>query len=278
MSTATLSLEKKVAPATPHRVTWRGIIKSEWLRLLTTKSTSVTLVVAGILMALLGSVAATVYSTDAADSLGPPGLQATGSLGTLLAGQTPVQLLIAVLGVMLGARDYSSGFVRTTYAAVPHRWKALVGRMLVFGAAATVAIGVGTMVAFFAGNTILENRDFATIAITDEGVLRALACTVGYLAGIGLMGVSIGTLTRAVGSGVGIVIGTVMVLPGLGQLLIPEDYADLLYYLPSNAGTSIGTVDPVDPYLSVGTGAVVFIAWLVGCVVWALHNLSTRDV
>jgi ABC-2 type transport system permease protein len=278
MSSITLDPHTRLAPAARHKVTWRGILQSEWYRLVTTRSTAVTLAVGGIIMALFGMIAATVASSDPGESFGPPGLESAGPLESTLAGQTPVQLLIAVLGVMLGARDYSTGFVRTTYAAVPHRWKVFLGRLLMFGAAATVVLGAGTAVAFVAGSAILESRDLPTVAITDEGVFRALVGTAGYLVGIGLMGVSLGTITRAIGSGVGIVIGAILVLPGLGQLLIPDDYTDLLYYLPSNAGTSIGTIDPVDPYLSVGAGAIVFVAWLLGCAALALNRLTTKDV
>ncbi|MGL5808841.1 MAG: hypothetical protein ACRCYQ_02715 [Nocardioides sp.] len=257
--------------------TWRGALYSEWLRLRTTRSTWVTLLATGFLMGFIGIVAA-LTAGDTTSTAGRPGLEATDPLGTVLAGQTPVQLIVAVLGVMIGARDYGTGLVRTTYAAVPHRWRVLIARVLIFAASAFVVIGIGIAVAFVGGNAIMTDNDLATTAIDDEGALRALLGTAGYLVGIGVMGICLGTLTRGLGSGIGIVVGLVLVLPGLGQLLIPEDYADLLYYLPSNAGTSFGSLDPVDPYLGVGTGAAVFVAWLVGVGGAAWATLSRRDV
>lgn len=274
------------ARRTAGRITWRGILRSEWLRLATTRSTWVTMLATGVLMALIGVIAAAA-STGAVDQPGgagggpgggPPGLTGADAFTTLTAGSTMVVLVIGVLGVMLGAREYASGFVRVTYAAVPRRWRVLTARVLVLAASAGVALSAGLAVAFAGGNAVLSANDAATVAWDDDGVLRALAGTVAYLVGAGVLGLCAGTLTRSIGLGVGSVIALLVVIPGFGSLLLPEDWQDALDYLPSIAATSFTSVDAGADYLSLGAGAVVFGLWVLVGLAGSAAVLARRDV
>lgn len=265
----------------PGRLTWRGILRSEWLRLVTTRSTWVTLVAAGVLMALVGVLAAAVSTgsvDDPAGGGGPaPGFSASDPVATLTAGSTLVVLVIGVLGVMLGAREHGSGFARTTYAAVPRRWPVLVARALVLAATSAVVVGVGVAVAFVVGGSVLRGADAPMVAIGDGGVLRALLGSVGYLVGIGLLGLALGTLTRSLGPGIGVVVALVTVVPGLGSVLLPDDWQGALDVLPSEAAASFVSVGPTDG-LGVAAGVAVFALWCVGALVLAATALVRRDV
>jgi ABC-2 type transport system permease protein len=262
-----------------HRLSWRGIIVSEWIRLVTTRSTMITLMAAGVLMALIGMLAAGVSTGSVDDpSGGPaPGFSSSDPLSTLMAGSTMVILLIGVLGVIVGAREYGSGLVRTTYAAVPRRWPVLVSRILVFSAVASLVIGVGTLVAFFGGSAVLEANDATTVALGDAGVGRALVGNVGYLVGTGVLGIALGTLTRSLGLGIGALIALVLVVPGFGSVLLPDDWQGALDYLPSEAASGFTTVDPTGG-LGAAAGLVVFLVWLVGSAAAATATLLRRDV
>jgi ABC-2 type transport system permease protein len=263
------------------KMTWAGLMRSEWIKLVTTRSTLWTLLASGFVMVMVASVASASSTGSVSDPNpqgGGPGFGGSGPLDLILAGQTPLVLVMGVLGVMLGAREYASGLVRTTYAAVPKRLPVLVSRIVVFASAAFAVVGIGTVIAFFTGNAILTAGDAATVAWGDDGVLRAVAGTVAYLVGIGVMGICIGTVTRTIGSGVGIVIGLILVLPGLGRVLLPESWADGLKYLPSDAGTAFAALDAGGDYLSIGVGSVVFVLWVVAGALAASVALLRRDV
>lgn len=268
------------APTPAARLTWTGILRSEWIRLVTTRSTVVTLIASGAVMALIGALAAAVSTGSVEDPSGggpAPGFSASDPLSTLMAGSTMVILVIGVLGVILGAREYGSGLVRTTYAAVPRRWPVLLSRTTVFALASTVVIGAGTMVAFFAGSAILEANGAATVSLGDDGVAAAVVGNVAYLVGTGVLGIALGTLTRSLGLGIGALIALVLVVPGFGSVLLPDDWQQALDYLPSEAATSFTTIDPTGG-LGTAAGVSVFLAWVVGTTAVATAALLRRDV
>jgi ABC-2 type transport system permease protein len=266
--------------ATTYRLTFGRVIRSEWIRLVSTRTTCLTLLVTGAVMAAVGLIAASVSTGDTAQLPSPgPGFGSTDPMSTLMAGATPAFLLVAVLGVIVGAREYGTGLARTTYAAVPRRWPVLAARLLVLAAAAVVVISTGAVIALIGGNALLSAGDAPTVAWSDDGAVRALFGTVGYLVGTALIGVAVGTLTRSVGSGLGFVLGIGLVLPAFGGLLLPEDWQDALNYLPSQqAATSFTALDAGGTYLSVGAGAVVFFAWVATTSLAAAAAVLRRDI
>ncbi|MGL5826409.1 MAG: hypothetical protein ACRCYU_16600 [Nocardioides sp.] len=262
-----------------YRLRWRGIVACEWIKLVTTRSTVITMLVAAAVLGLIGCVAALTATGDTrVSATQPPGFGGGDPLATIFAGQNLAVLILAVVGVMLGAREYSSQLSRTTYAAVPRRWRVLCARTLVYATAASAVVGVGLGFAFVAGNQILAAGGAETVAWSDDGVPRAVLGTLGYLVGAGLFGLSLGTMTRSIGSGVGMVIALLMVLPGLGQLIVPEEWADALSYLPSNAGASFINVDAGPEYLGAAVGSAVFAAWVGLSIIGAAVLLTKRDV
>ena len=279
MSAATPAVRDPRTDGAAARLTWGGILRSEWLRLVTTRGTWVTLLAAGVLMALIGVLAAAVATGSVDDPSGAPapGFSADDPVGTLTAGSTMVILVIGVLGVLVGAREHGTGMVRTTYAAVPRRWPVLVSRTLVLAVCSAVVIGLGTAVAFVAGSAVLDANGGTTVGLGDDGVLRALLGTVGYLVGTGVIGVALGTLTRSIGSGIGILVALVLVVPGLGSVLLPDDARGVLDYLPSQAGASLMAVAPTDG-LGVTAGGLVLAAWVFGALAAAVWSLVRRDV
>jgi ABC-2 type transport system permease protein len=276
-SSTHLAVQSEARPR--YRLRWRGIVASEWIKLVTTRSTVVTLLASAVVLGLIGCVAALTATGDTqAGAAEPPGFGGDDPLTTILAGQNLAVLILAVVGVMLGAREYSSHLSRTTYAAVPHRWRVLLARTLVFSVAASVVVAIGLTVAFVAGNSILDAGDAATVAWSDDGVPRAVFGTLGYLVGAGVFGLGLGTITRSIGSGVGMVIALLMVIPGIGQLVVPDEWADALMYLPSNAGTSFITIDAGSDYLGAGAGGLVYLAWVLAVLVSSGVLLTKRDV
>lgn len=92
------------------------------------------------------------------------------------------QLLIGVLGVLVITADYSTGMIRSTYAAVPKRLPVLWAKAGVLAVVTGVLMLVAVFTAFFTGQAILSG-DGTGAALTDPGVLRAVLGSVGYLAG-----------------------------------------------------------------------------------------------
>jgi ABC-type transport system involved in multi-copper enzyme maturation permease subunit len=231
-----------------------------------------------VVISAFGVLAAVVAAGRAATQGGSARLLgAPNPLDTVLTGSYFALLIIGVLGALLGAREYSSGMIRLTLTAVPGRLNVLWARVLVFAAVVASAVVLGVLVAYLAGMQVLSSGGRPTVAWSDPGVPRALLGTVGYLIGIGLLGLSLGVLLRSVAASIGVLVGGVLVVPAILGALLPDSWNTALQYLPSNAGNSFTTMNPPSGNLSVGAGAVVFILWVVAAIFAAAVSLRTRD-
>jgi ABC-type transport system involved in multi-copper enzyme maturation permease subunit len=199
-------------------------------------------------------------------------------VGIVLAGANFAVLIVAVLGAIIGAREYSTGMIRTTLAAVPRRLPVLWGKLLTFiGILVPVAV-VGVVIAFFAGMQILDAGEAATVAWSDDGVARAVTGSAAYLVGIGVVGVALGILLRTTAASIGTVIGGILFVPTLATALLPESWDGILKYLPSNAGQAFTSLAPDSSLLSPGVGMAVFAGWVLLAIAGAAVALVRRDV
>lgn len=265
-----------------HRVTAARLLRSEVLRFTTVRSSVLTLAGFALLMIVIGVVAAAT-STGQVDGLAPqggpaPGFAASDPLTTVLAGATPGVLVLGVLGVLIGAREYGNGMIRTTMSAAPGRIGVVLARIASSVVVVLPVALVATVVAYLAGTAILDAGGAEVAAWGDPGVARAVIGTAFYLTGICVLGVCLGLVTRSVGQGIGWLVGLVMVLPGFGSLLLPDAQQELLDYLPSTAGAAFTSVASSGSGLDVGAGAVVFTTWVVVAVMASVVMVRRRDV
>jgi ABC-type transport system involved in multi-copper enzyme maturation permease subunit len=177
----------------------------------------------------------------------------------------------------VGAREYSSGLIRTTLAAVPRRLPVLWGKVVGFSALIVPVVFVGVLVAFFAGTAILDGSNVTSASWSDPGVARAVLGTAAYVVGIGLIGLALGILLRGTASSIGTLIGGILFLPTVATALLPNSWDALLKYLPSNAGASFTSVKPDVSLLSPTWGVVVMAAWVVVAIAGAAVVLVRRD-
>ncbi|MBK8468308.1 MAG: ABC transporter permease [Actinomycetales bacterium] len=278
----TTARTRHAEPTRGYRITGLRLLRSELIRFTTVRSNVITVAALGLLMVLIGVIAAAT-STGAVTGVGPggapaPGFAGTGPLATVLAGSTPGVLVVGVLGVLVGAREYGSGMIRTTMTADPRRIGAFLARIGAFIAVVMPATVLASLVAYGAGTAMLSAGGAPTAAWGDPGVARAVIGTGVYLAGVGLLGLCLGVLTRSIGQGVGWLVGLVMVLPGFGALLLPDDWQHVAQYFPSNAGAAFTTITESSSQLGAGPGAAVFLAWVVGLGTVAAVMLRRRDV
>jgi ABC-type transport system involved in multi-copper enzyme maturation permease subunit len=280
MSTTTApaaTLEARATAEAP-RTSVSRVVRSEWIKLISLRSTWLTL--AGLFAAIVafGLVSAAVATGQVSDpSAGGPGFAGSSPLQTVLAGANFGVLLVAVLGVLVGAREYSSGMIRTSLAAVPRRWPVLLGKVVTFVAVVTPVVLAGVLVAFFGGTAILSGADVASVSWSDPDVASYVLGTVGYLVGIGVLGVALGVLLRGIGAGLGVLIGGVLFVPTLLGALLPESWDSVLKYLPSSAGNAFTGAQTGGDLLTYGQGVAVFAAWLAAAVLGAGVALMRRD-
>lgn len=259
-------------------------IRSEWIKLRTLRSTWVGLGSALALLVGFGAIAAAVSTGSVAPPEGSPGGGAADPFGamdpvsTVLMGANFAVLLIGILGALAGAREYGSRMIAATVAAVPRRWQVVVAKATVFSGLTIVVSVIGVLGAFFAGMAVLDGGDAATVALTDDGVLRQVLGMAAYITAVGLIGLGLGILLRSVAGSIGAVVAAFMVLPPLAGALLPDSWDPILAYLPSSAASAFTAVQAAGTeVLGAGAGGMVLAAWVAATLGAAVISITRRD-
>jgi ABC-2 type transport system permease protein len=215
-------------------VTAGGVLRSEWLKLVTVRSTFWTTLVALLLAGGVSLLAGTVLSADRAG--GDTALQvATGSLSI-------VALVVGVLGILSIGGEYSTLQIRSSDAAVPRRWPVLVAKGVVVGAWSFV---LGLVVTFgsFGLLALLLGGKGVTVGF-DASTVGALIGGASYLAVIAVFAVGLGGLVRASAAGITVMAALLFVAPIIVALI--------------GALTGADWLSTVNDYLLSSTGGVLF--------------------
>ncbi|MDR6974989.1 ABC-type transport system involved in multi-copper enzyme maturation permease subunit [Streptomyces sp. 3330] len=268
------------SPPTAYKVTGARVLRSEWAKFWSLRSTWITLGVAVFLLVLFGAIAGYTYSPDAMAGGGPPG-PGSGSgdsdaVSLALTGVSFAQLAVGVLGVLLAAGEYSTGMIRSTLAAVPRRLPVLFAKAAVIGPIALVLTTLGALAAFLLGAPGLDGEKIA-LTLAGDGVLRSLAGAGLYLGLVAVFGVALGMLLRSSAGAIAALVGVLLILPGLASLLPDSWYDTLSPYFPSNAGSAVYALHASSDALSAGAGLAVFAGWVALALAGAAWRLAKTD-
>ncbi len=145
MTGATIALTGPDHRAAFRASTFGDVLRSEWTKLRSVRSTFWALTVTVVLGIALGAVisAATAHGYAKFSVSEKLSWDPTGVSG---AGMAIAQLAIAVLGVLCISFEYSSGMIRTSLIAVPKRGRVLAAKSLVFAGVTFVAGAPGERV------------------------------------------------------------------------------------------------------------------------------------
>jgi uncharacterized protein YjeT (DUF2065 family) len=274
---STTTIETPAVPV-PHevatRLTFAGVLRSEWVKLRSLRSSALTLASAAIIMISVGLIFAATFGSD---SDGVNGV--TDPTGITLSGGMFAQLVVGVLGVLNIAGEYSTGMIRSTVTGVPSRVPVLAGKVVVVAGTVFPAMLAAALVVFFSGQSFMKGNGHPAAAIGDTGVPGALLGSAVTMTGVALLGLALGALMRNTAGAISALVGLVFIVPGLGSLVLPASWRDdVLKFLPSNAGDAFAAITPAPNLLGAGAGAAVFAAWVVVPLLAAALLLRRRDV
>ncbi|MFE9134253.1 ABC transporter permease [Streptomyces sp. NPDC007355] len=268
---------------TEPRARFLDLIASEWLKLWSLRSTAWSL--------LLGALAVVAFNVGTAwdhhrywfqyDAEGRAGfVRNEMALADAFTGNASMVLILcaAAMGAVSVVGEYSSGLVRTTFAAVPARGSLVAAKLLVV---AGVQSGFGAVVAgvsFWSTQALLAERG-AGLPITHPGALRIVVASALLAPVCALAGAALGALLRH--SAVSVV-GSVVLL-----LLLPSVLGDrrhltavLAHATPLHAWQRLVGVGPaaVEPYPWTAGGAwLVYALWALGAGAVAVVAVRHRD-
>lgn len=251
------------------------VIRGEWVKLKSLRSTWFSIAAAVIIAIGLGALFSYLRATHAdGGPHGPIGID--DPIRVSLRGLMLAQLPIGVLGVLFVTGEYATGMIRSSLAAVPRRWPVLLAKCIVVGVVCLVLCTIACFFAFVLGQAGLNSHGFG-VGLGAHGAIEAIFGGGIYLTLVGLLGIGCGFVIRSTGGAIATLFGLLLVLPLLGEAL-PTSWANHVnQFLPMNAGTQIlGTVH--DPHtLSSWTGLGVFALWMLAAVMGGLFVLRQRD-
>ncbi|MGH9293524.1 MAG: ABC transporter permease subunit [Acidimicrobiales bacterium] len=252
-----------------------GLLRSEWTKLRTVRSTMWTL---GVTIVLgIGVSAIATAETRAHWSTMSPGSRASfDPTSTSLIGIFIGQFAIGILGALVISAEYSTGTIRATFSAAPRRPLVLVAKVVVFGIVALVVAGVAAFLAFFLGQALLgAPATHATLA--SPGALREVVGSGLYVGVIGLFALGLGTIIRHTAGAISAFIGVLLVLPLINQALPTSITLDVRRFLPGSIGATMISLH-VGPHLfSPWTGLLVLCGYTLGALIIGGALLVRRD-
>jgi len=278
MSTTTTATSVSLAGSPPgddisaHNVTLPRVIRSEWIKLRSVRSTIVTLgltacavIATGVLVSMLSNGA----------PIAAEGETVYDPAGNSLFGATLAQLVLGVLGALVFTSEYSTGLIRTTLTAVPRRLPVLWAKGIVVAAGAFATMVASLLVAFFVGQAVYGGGG-PSASLSDPGVLRAVLAAALFPTAIAVLGVAFGALMRHTATAIGILVAILFVVPVLFETL-GGVWGDASEYLPGEAGQAMITVAKDSGQMSPGAGLLVLIGWIGVLLAGATITLKRRD-
>jgi ABC-2 type transport system permease protein len=177
-----------------------GLLRAEWIKLWSVRSTYLALGIAALMAIGLGaldtsSVAHNWATMSAADKAGFDAASETFNGGQL------GQLAFGVLGVLVISSEYGTGLIRTTLTATPNRAAVFTAKALLT-AAVTFLIGELLCLATFLSGQAFLARAHLDVSLTDPGVARAVFCTGLFLCVLALVSLGLGGLLRHTAGGI----------------------------------------------------------------------------
>jgi ABC-type transport system involved in multi-copper enzyme maturation permease subunit len=285
------------APPPARRTGFAGLILAEWTKIRSVRSTPWTLIIFAVVS--LGLTGLLTWLTLHSLNTGRNGARDSGILTDpvnfiLGTGLGLGQLAICVLGALVITSEYSSGTIRASLLAIPHRYPMMIAKALAFAVLVFIIGEIVAFCSFFIGAVLVNGQTYTlhgsvaghavtahrtlSVSLSQPGVLQAVFGSGLYLTVLGLFALAIGGLIRHTAGAITTVIGLVLVIFPLAGLLPDSWGAHVHAYLPTVAGQLITQDKPgVGQLLSAWQGFGVFCAWTVLLLAAATLLLQRRD-
>lgn len=253
-----------------------GLLRSEWTKLRTVRSTMWTL---GVTVVLGIGISALATAETRAHWLSSPfSHQGFDPISTSLIGVIVSQFAIGVLGVLVMSAEYGTGTIRATLSAAPRRTLVLMAKVIVFGVVALVVAEVVSFLAFFFGQALLTApAPHATLG--SPGAWRAVVGSGLYVAVLGLFSLGLATIIRHTAGAISAFVGVLLVLPIIVQALPTSLSLDLRRFLPDRIGAQIinGPTNSFPNAFSPWVGLLILVGYTAALLVIGAVLLVRRD-
>ena len=284
-----------------YKLSFFKILRSEWIKLFSLRSSWWLLVLAvvvdiGVCAAIAAFFALTETSlADVPDIQGMPTDQ-RGMLGMWSQSVTMGcgffgQLIFIILSVLVITNEYSSGMIRSTMTAAPRRARVLIAKMVVIVFTCILVFAMSVAGGWAVGYLILGDSVMVDMTLTSDVSLRILGGFVLEMVLVSLFCFGLGAWIRSTAGAIGVAIGIIVILHNAMQIVTtmltvgpaPTGWRKWLVegsqFLPTAAGSLITYPEiPSTSLLSAWEGIGVLGGWTLLALVIAFIATARRDV
>jgi ABC-type transport system involved in multi-copper enzyme maturation permease subunit len=258
------------------RYSFHDLVRSEWTKIRTVRSTMWTIGVTIVLGIGIGALVSALTQSHW-NSMGAVNRATFDPTATSLTGLLFAQFSVGVLGVLVISAEYTTGTIRATFSAAPNRTRVLAAKTVVFGLLSFVVAELTSFAAFFVGQLLLSAP--ATHAtISSPGALRAVFGGGLFVCALGLIAMGLGTIIRHTAGAISAFVGVLLVLPIIVQVLPNQLSLDVRKFMPDRIAVQMVTTHgKVFQAFSPWVGMIVMAIYVVALLLIGASLLEKRD-
>jgi ABC-type transport system involved in multi-copper enzyme maturation permease subunit len=238
-----------------------SVVRSEWIKFRSVRSTIVGVVVAIVLTLGIGVLVTTLIRTHWNTATLATKLT-FDPVSTSLAGVIFAQFAVGIIGSLFITSEYSASSMRTSLAAVPNRVELAAGKLIVLVTSIFIVGEVASFVTFFIGQAIYSGV-VPTASLSSGVVLRSVILTGAYLTLMAAFVFSMGLILRQSVATISVFVSLLLVVP-LVLFALPTSWQnDTRKFLPAELGHAMWSTSSVPHDFSTWTALVVLVIYVV---------------
>jgi ABC-type transport system involved in multi-copper enzyme maturation permease subunit len=258
------------------KVTQARVIRSEWTKFHSLRSSKVILGLTALLTIGLGAIITAVVAAQWAKHISPADKARFDPAIAPLQGVHLSQLAVGVLGVLLISGEYATGMIRSSLTVVPSRLPVLRAKLAVFTAVVGVTSLVSCFAAFIVGEQILGGQGLG-VTMASSHALHGIFGAAVYMLLVGIIGMGLGALLRNTAAAISSLAGLFFVVPIVFSFL-PGSWSDhVAPYLPAQAGEAFWNKADGAAISSPWLALLVLAGWTVAIVIPAAVRMARTD-
>ncbi|WP_411374828.1 ABC transporter permease [Arthrobacter sp. MPF02] len=298
MSTQTTTTAARMSSSAGSRgVTFGGVLRSEWIKLWSLMSTRILLLLTLAAIVGVGALAVLIRYTyldeiarnarEQGQTMTPEMMEQSFPPGSGFelynlpnAGLQIGILVLGSLAVLFMSSEYATGMIRSTMNAVPQRTPAFAAKAIILVVISYLITTIAGAATFLIAMPVFRGIGF-DLDWSTNGVLYSIFTGGLYVAGVALIGLSLGTLLRNSAGGITVLVGIFFVLSIAASFLtlIPgEFWKKVPQYIPSEAGGRFLSIGHTDGVIDPWQGGLLFLGYVLLFLVPAVILLKKRDV
>jgi ABC-2 type transport system permease protein len=251
------------------------LVRSEWTKLRTVRSTAWTLGMTAVAGLAASGIATgvtrahwTAMSASNRASFHPVEV-------SLIGGFLGGTLLLGILGILVVSSEYATGTIRATLAAAPRRPMVLAAKVLVFGTVTLVVAELVAFAGFFLGQGLLT-APAPRATLSSPGALRAVGGSGLFLCVAGVFALGVAVLVRHTAGAISAYVGVILVLPIVVSAFPGSLQYQIERFLPLEIGSAMIN-DPSPDAFSPWAGFFILCGYTLVVLALATIALVRRD-